>query len=138
MHLNHCGAYTEDGEEKHISGPGRDPRNISTSSSGYCQHDLQAGSESESHSVMSDSLQPHRPYSPWNSPGQNTAVGSLSLLQGVFQTQESNQGPLHGRQILYPLSHQGSPQPTSSAAKGPSVLGKLEDAHCLPAMTPVP
>ena len=37
---------------------------------------------SESHSVMSDSLQPHGLYNPWNSPGQNTEVGSLSLLQG--------------------------------------------------------
>ena len=36
-------------------------------------------SESESHSVMSDSLWPHGLYSPWNSPGQNTGVGSLSL-----------------------------------------------------------
>ena len=31
---------------------------------------------------MSDSLQPHGLYNPWNSPGQNTGVGSLSLLQG--------------------------------------------------------
>ena len=38
--------------------------------------------ECESHSVMSDSLRPHALYSPWNSPGQNTGVGSLSLLQG--------------------------------------------------------
>ena len=35
-------------------------------------------------SVMSESLQPHGLYSPWNSPGQNTGVGSLSLLQGIF------------------------------------------------------
>ena len=41
-------------------------------------------SESESCSVMCDSLQPHGLYSPWNSPGQNTEVGSLSLLQGIF------------------------------------------------------
>ena len=46
-------------------------------------------SESESHSVMSDSLQPHVLYSPWNSPGQNTGVGSCSLLQGIFPTQIS-------------------------------------------------
>ena len=39
--------------------------------------------------------------SPWNSPGQNTAVGSLSLLQGIFPTQGSNPGLLHCRQILY-------------------------------------
>ena len=41
-------------------------------------------------SVMSDSLRPHGPYSPWNSPGQNTGVGSRSLLQGIFQTQVSH------------------------------------------------
>ena len=35
-----------------------------------------------SHSVVSDSLRPHGLYSPWNSPGQNTGIGSLSLLQG--------------------------------------------------------
>ena len=44
-------------------------------------------SESGSHSVVSDSLRPHRLYSPWNSPDQNTGVGSLSLLQGIFPTQ---------------------------------------------------
>ena len=47
--------------------------------------------ESESRSVMSNSLQPHELYSPWNSPGQNSGVGSLSLLQGIFPTQGSNQ-----------------------------------------------
>ena len=35
---------------------------------------------------MSDSLQPHGLYSPWNSPGQNTGVSSCSLLQGIFPT----------------------------------------------------
>ena len=35
-----------------------------------------------------------------NSPGQNTGVGSLSFLQGIFPTQESNLGLLHCRQIL--------------------------------------
>ena len=58
---------------------------------------------------MFDSLQPHGLYSPWNSPGQNTGVGSLSLLQGIFPTQESNQGLLHCRWMLYQLSYQGSP-----------------------------
>ena len=43
-------------------------------------------SESESSSVMSDSLGPHELYSPLNSPGQNTGVGSLSLLQVLFPT----------------------------------------------------
>ena len=62
-------------------------------------------SESEIHSVVFDSLQPHGLYSPWNSPGQNTGVGSLSLLQGTFPTQGSNPGLPHCRQTLYQLSH---------------------------------
>ena len=103
-------------------------------------------SESESHSVMLDSLWPHGLYSPWTSPGQNTGmgslfpslgylpdagneprsptwqadslpaepqrkpknigVGSLTLLQRIFLTQESNRGLLHHRQMLYQLSYQ--------------------------------
>ena len=66
--------------------------------------------ESESCSVLSDSLQPRKLYSPWNAPGQNTGVGSLSLLQGIFSTQGSNPGLLHCRQVLYQLSHKGSPR----------------------------
>ena len=62
-------------------------------------------SESESHSVVSNSLQPHGLCSPWNSPGQNTGVGSISLLQGSFPTQGLNPGVLHCRRILYQLSH---------------------------------
>ena len=65
---------------------------------------------SESRSVMSNSLWPHGLYSPWNSPGQNTGVGSLSLLQGLFPTQGLNPGLQHCRWILYQLSHQGSPR----------------------------
>ena len=57
---------------------------------------------------MSNILQPHVLYSPWNSPGQNTGVGSLSLLQGFFPTQGLNRGLLHFRQILYQLNYQGS------------------------------
>ena len=45
--------------------------------------------------------------SPWNSPGQNTGVGSLSLLQGILPTQGSKPGLPHCRQILYQLSHKG-------------------------------
>ena len=56
-----------------------------------------------------NSLRPHELYGPWNSPGQNTGVSSLSLLQGIFPTQESNRGLLHCRWILYQLSYQGSP-----------------------------
>ena len=61
-------------------------------------------------SVMSSPLQPHGLYSPWHSPGQNTGVGSLSLLQGIFPTQGSNPGLPNCRQVLYQLSHQGSPR----------------------------
>ena len=57
----------------------------------------------------SDSLQPHELYNPWNSPGQNTGLGSLSLLQEIFPTQGLNRGLPHCRQILYQLSYQGSP-----------------------------
>ena len=64
---------------------------------------------SESCSVMSDSLRFHGLHSPWNSLGQNTGVGSLSLLQGIFPTQGSNPGLSHCRWILYQLSHKGSP-----------------------------
>ena len=60
---------------------------------------------SESHSVVCNSLQSHRLYSPCNSPGQHTGVGSLSLLQGIFPTQGSNPGLPHWRRILYQLSH---------------------------------
>ena len=56
---------------------------------------------SESRSAMSDSLQHHGLYSPWNSPGQNTGVGSLSLLHGIFPTQGSNPGFPHCGWILY-------------------------------------
>ena len=59
---------------------------------------------------MSDSLQPHGPYSAWNSPGQNTGVGSLSLLQGIFPTQGLNPGLPHCRRTLYQMSHKESPR----------------------------
>ena len=48
--------------------------------------------------------------SQWNSPGQNTGVGSLSLLQGIFPTQGLNPGLPHCWQILDQLSHKGSPR----------------------------
>ena len=72
--------------------------------------DMHYENESENCSVMSDSLQPHRLNSPQNSPDQSSGVDSISLLQGIFPTQESNQGLLHYRQILYQLSYQGSPR----------------------------
>ena len=82
--------------------------------------------ESESCSVVSDSLQPHGLYSPWNFSGQNTGVGSL--LQGIFPTQGSNPGLSHCRHIFYQLSHQGSPRrlewvayPVSSVSSQPAL-----------------
>ena len=59
--------------------------------------------KSESLSVTSNSLLRHGLYSPWNSPGQNTGVGSLFLLYGIFPTQGLNPGLLHYRRILYQL-----------------------------------
>ena len=53
-------------------------------------------------------MQPHGLYSPWNSPDQNTGMGSLSLLQGIFPTEGLNPGLLHCRWILYQLSYQGN------------------------------
>ena len=113
-------------------------------------HSSGCWSESESLLVVSDSLQSHGLYSPWNFPGQNsrvdslfpsqvdlpnpgiklksptfqadslpaepqkkpknTGVGSLSLLWGIFLTEELKQGLLHCRQILYQLSYQGIPK----------------------------
>ena len=52
-------------------------------------------------------LRPHGLY-PWNSPGQNTGVGSLSLLQGIFPIQGPYPDLPHCRQILYQLSHRGN------------------------------
>ena len=46
---------------------------------------------------------------PWNSPGQNTGLGSCSLLHGVFPTQGLNPGLSHCRWILYQLNHQEIP-----------------------------
>ena len=55
-------------------------------------------------------------YSPWNSLGQNTGVGSLSLLQGVFPTQGLYPGLPHCRLILYQLSHPTNTPKTSNNA----------------------
>ena len=64
-----------------------------------------------SHSVVSNSLCPTKLLCPWNSPGNNTAVGGHFLLQGIFLTQGSNLRLLqllHGRADSLPLSHLGS------------------------------
>ena len=77
---------------------------------------------SESHSVVSNSSRPHGLYSPWNSPCQNTGVGSLPLLHGIFPTQGSNLGLPHCRQILYQLN-KGSP--ISLENSGKNSLGNI-------------
>ena len=79
----------------------------------------------QSHSVVSESLQPHELYSPWNSPGQNTGAANCSLLQGIFPAQGSNPGLPHCRRVLYQLSHREvqeywSRQPTPSPADLPN------------------
>ena len=60
---------------------------------------------------MSNSLQPHELYSPWNSPSQNTGVGSLSLLQGIFPTQGSTRVP-HMQVDSLPAKPSGKPKNT--------------------------
>ena len=62
------------------------------------------GKEPRSPALQGDSL-PAKP----QGKAKNTGVGSLSLLQWIFSTQESNQGVLHCRRILYQLSYQGTP-----------------------------
>ena len=67
-----------------------------------------------SHSVM-PTLRPHglEPAGSsvhGDSPGQNTGISCHAFLQGIFPTQELNSGLPHCRQILYHLSHQGSPR----------------------------
>ena len=70
------------------------------------------GSESESEccSVVSNSLWPHGLYGPWNSPGQNAGVGSLSLFQGIFPTQgwKPRSPTLQGDSL--PAEPQGKPK----------------------------
>ena len=76
---------------------------------------------SKSLSVEFHSSPPHGLHSPWNSPGQNTGVGGLPLLRGIFPTQGSNPGLPHCRRIFYHLSHQGNPGegPTQIQPHGP-------------------
>ena len=50
---------------------------------------------------------PHGLYRPWNSPGQNTGVGSLSLLQGLFPTQESMSDSLQPHELYIPRNSPG-------------------------------
>ena len=86
--------------------------------------------ESESRSVVSNSLWPCGLYRPWNSPGQDTRVGSCSLLQGIFPTQGSNPGLPHCRWILYQLSHQGSPNTIFSSVQSLSRVRLYDPMDC--------
>ena len=65
----------------------------------------------------------------WNSPDQNTGVGSLSLLQRIFSTQGSNPDFPHCRRLLYQISHEGSPVTWYLEPK-PSLLGQGEWQSC--------
>ena len=94
-----------------------------------------------SHFAVSNSFRPHRLqptrlFFPWDSPGKNTEVGCHFLLQG-------NLGLLHCRQILYFLSHQGSPKVTTLGSSSQKVFGALGDewgsmksssAQCIPVL----
>ena len=72
-----------------------------------------------SHSVLSNSASPvDWLLCLWDSLGKNTGVGIHFLLQGNFLTQGSNPGLLHCRQVLYCLSHQGSPRGGAEASCG--------------------
>ena len=100
----------------------------------YCrlrfQHmNLGVGSESESHSVVSSSLQPHglwptRLLCPWNSPGKNSGMGCHSLLQGIFLTQGLNPCLPCCRQTFFHLSHQDA-QHSSITRYNPPPLKSL-------------
>ena len=84
---------------------------------------------------MSYSLEPHGPYSPWNSPGQNTGVGSLSLLQGIFATQGLSPGLPHCRRLLYQLSRKRCPRTVEwvvySFSRGYSWPGNQTRVSCI-------
>ena len=85
--------------------------------------------------VVSNSLRPHGAQSvrllcPWDSPGKNIGVGCHILLQGIFPIQGSNPGLLHCRQILYCLSHQGSPYSLSKFQLYNSVINYSHHVLC--------
>ena len=69
--------------------PGVKPESLSSPAlaGGFFTTSTTWESDSRGCSIVSNSLQPNGLYSPWDSPGQNTGLGSLSLLQGIFPTQ---------------------------------------------------
>ena len=72
---------------------------------------------------------------PWNSQSQNTGVGSLSLLQGIFPSQGSNQDLLHCRRILYQLSYQEKPPSCGVLPNKPQDIALLPVSGDLSALT---
>ena len=86
-------------------------------------------SQSESRSGVSKSLRPQD--SPWNSPGQNTAVGSLSLLQGIFPTPGMGARSPALQADSLPAEPQGKPKNT-----GVGSLSLLQGIFPTPGMEP--
>ena len=78
----------------------------------FSRGSLQPRDQPRSPALQADSLSSEPPGKP-----KNTGVGSLYLLQGIFLTQELNQGLLHCRRILYQLSYQESPRVTKSQTR---------------------
>ena len=89
-----------------------------------------------SHSLPSHGLQPARLLCPWDFPGKHTEVACHFLLQGIFPTQGSNGHLLHllhCREILYHLSHQGSPYLLESESESrSSCLTLCDPMDCSP------
>jgi len=94
---------------------------------------------SASHSVVSDSLQPHRLYSPWNSLGQNTRVGSLFLLHLMVQF-SSVQSLSHVRLFATPwiTAHQASLSIINSwnSLKLKSIKSVMPSSHLISSVAP--
>ena len=100
--LRSRGLYSLPGSSVHGDSPGK---NTTVGSLSILQGNLpNPGTKPRSPALQADSLliQP-------SGKAKNTGVGSLSFLQGIFLMQESHQGLLHCRRILYQLSYQGSP-----------------------------
>ena len=96
--------YQGSGRRGNPQTPSQRPRPQSPTAS-CCRGSCSAAS----HSLRPHGLQPATPLFPWDSPGKNTGVDCHVVLQGIFPTQGSNSHLLHCREILYRLSHQGSP-----------------------------
>ena len=66
-----------------------------------------------------------------DSPGKHTGVDDHALLQGIFPTQGLNPGLPHCRQILYCLSHQGSPTGSVKSGHWPELSQTLPKDDCM-------